>query len=113
MSRCAIRIALKRKHLNLDTQEAVEIRCFQLQKDNFKAQPNRYNNFFGFQCKIFVNQKFVVKFPKEKSAGGEYSPYKAVDITKFINGKTMTQDIEILMRPESIKQQYAILICKV
>lgn len=38
---------------------------------------------------------------------------KSIDITRYINGKTMTQDIDISFIPESVKQKYAILICKV
>jgi len=52
----------------------------------------------GLDCKILVNNKFVVKFPLEKSnskLGSRFSRNKPIDITEFIKGKISTQDIEI------------------
>jgi hypothetical protein len=110
-----IRINLKKKHLNLEANEGVELRFMQLQRGGMKAtQSQKYANLIGFNCKIFINSKLLVQFPLEKGAESTYSRKKPLDVTDLMNGKTLTQEIEIHYNPSELgKTTFLMAACKV
>lgn len=65
---------------------------------------------FGFECKVTCNNKQVITLGKNPK-GQQYCP---IDVTEYLNGKTLAQDIDIdISMNSSIKQKFAIVVCRV